>query len=112
MPPFLIAPVRRDLTIAAAFLAAFFMADAAPAQAQVQAHCGPRDSILTQLYLSHQEQPVAIGLTATGNVIELLTNGDGETWTIITTGPGGLTCVVQTGEHWQRVERQTPQRGS
>lgn len=105
--------MRRVLTVAA-FLAAFLVAGAAPArvQVQLQAPCGARASILTQLYLSHQERPVAIGLTGAGNVVEVLTSGDGETWTIITTGPGGLTCVVQTGEHWQHVERQTPQRGS
>jgi len=88
------------------------MPDATQARVQVQAHCGARHSILTQLYLSHQEQPVAIGLTGTGNVIEVLTSADGETWTIITTGPGGLTCIVQTGQHWQRVERQEQRQGS
>lgn len=103
--------MHRGLTVAAV-LAAFFVAGAASARAQVQAPCGARASILTQLYLSHRERPVAIGLTGNGNVVEVLTSGDGETWTIITTGPGGLTCVVQTGEHWQHVERQMPQRGS
>lgn len=109
--PFLITPVCRGLT-AAAFLAAFLMAGTTQAQVHVQAHCGARDSILTQLYLSHQEQPVVIGLTATGNVIEVLASEDGATWTIITTGPGGLTCVVQTGVHWQRVDRQKQRQGS
>ena len=27
-------------------------------------------------------------------------------------GPRGFTCVVQLGEHWQRVEGQTPKQGS
>ncbi len=88
------------------------MAGAAPAQVRIQAHCGARHSILTQLYLSHQEQPVAIGLTATGNVIELLTSGDGDTWTIIATGPGGLACIVQTGAHWQPIKPAKPGEGS
>lgn len=88
------------------------MAGAGQVQAQMQARCGARHSILTQLYMSHQEQPVAIGLTGNGNVVEVLASEGGKTWTIITTGPGGLTCVVQTGEHWQRVEQQEPGQGS
>lgn len=88
------------------------MASAEQAQAQIQVRCGTRHSILTQLYLNHQEQPVAIGLTGNGNVVEVLASEDGETWTIVTTGPSGLTCIFQTGEHWQRVERQEPGQGS
>lgn len=71
-----------------------------------------RQSILTQLYINYGERPVSIGLTDTGNVIEVLKSEDGGTWTIITTRPGGLTCIVQTGERWQQVGRQAPKQGS
>ncbi len=66
--------------------------------------CMGRDNLVTQLYIQAQEQPVAIALTAAGAVLEVLTNEDGSTWTIIATISSGLGCVVGTGVHWRPVE--------
>ncbi len=90
------------LLLIAALVAAFLLQTPSPAHGQ--SLCMGRDALLTQLYLHALEQPVAIGLTAAGNVVEVLASGDGATWTLITTGPTGLSCVVQTGEHWQAIE--------
>ena len=103
--------MRRVLTILAAALAAFLLTDAPIAAVQGQAYCGVRDTILTQLYLKYQEQPVAIGLTSAGSLIEVLVSEAG-TWTVIKTSPGGITCVVESGMHWQPIERQVPGRRS
>ena len=92
------------IVIAAAFMAAFLLVGCATAPARGQQLCMDRDALLTQLYLHAREQPVAIGLTSSGNIVEVLASGDGATWTIITTGPTGLSCVVQTGEHWQEIK--------
>ncbi len=88
------------------------MAVAIQALAANQAYCGSRDSILTQLYIKFQEQSRHIALTDAGNVIEVLTSADGATWTIISTNPTGLTCIVQTGERWQAMVPQAPGEGS
>lgn len=83
---------------AAALWAAFLV------PAHGQSLCMGRTSLLTQLYIRALEQPVAIGLTSSGTVIEVLASEDGETWTIIATGPTGISCVVQAGENWQPIE--------
>jgi len=88
------------------------MAGAAAAQAGAQTYCGARKSILAQLNLNYREQPVAIGLSDRGNVIEVLASEDGATWTIIATGPGGVSCVVQTGESWQHIVPRAPDERS
>ena len=103
--------MRRPLasaTIVAAVLAAFLLVGA---PAYGQAFCGPRDSVLTRLYLNYQEQPVAIGLSATGSIIEILVSDEG-TWTVIRTSPNGITCVVTSGAHWRSVEQQAPSQRS
>lgn len=70
---------------------------------QTTLYCGHHDSILTQLYLKYQEAPQYMGLTDSGNVIEFLISESGS-WTIITTSPVGITCVVQAGENWQSLD--------
>ena len=55
---------------------------------------------------------MAVGLSDSGYILEVLASEDGTTWTIMTTGPSGLTCIVQTGERWQPVARRAPSEGS
>ncbi len=98
--------MRRALTTAAAVLAVFLLPLKDPARGE--SYCGARDSVLTQLYLKYQEQPRFIALTDAGNVLEVIISDDGQTWSIISTGPTGLTCVVQTGEHWQALDPPAP----
>ena len=91
MPPFSIALL----------VAAFFMVSS-PAHGQRM--CMGRDNLLTQLYLQAQEQPVVIALVSTGVVLEVLTDDDGSTWTMIVTNSTGFSCVVGTGVHWFPIE--------
>ena len=80
----------------------------AQVQAQVQASggavCGERAKFLPHLGKNHNESPSAMGVTASGRVIEVLTSSDG-TWTIIMTHPNGLTCMVAAGKAWEDIER-------
>jgi hypothetical protein len=62
--------------------------------------CSPRDDVLSQLATKFKEAPVAIGLANNGGLLEVLTAGDGTTWTIIIT-----SCLVAAGEDWQDHER-------
>ncbi len=68
----------------------------------VQTLCGDRADVLAGLKQSHSEEPVAIGLTSTGAVIEVLTSPSG-TWTFLVTYPGGMTCMVATGDGWESL---------
>jgi len=49
--------------------------------------------------------PVAIGVTNKGGLVEVLTTGDGNTWTIIVSMPNGTSCMVAAGEGWRSMER-------
>jgi hypothetical protein len=93
----------RILTLAAA-LVAFFMPVLAQAQVPPAAVCGERDGFLAHLSRTHNEAPSAMGITASGRVLEVLTSANG-TWTIIITHPNGITCMVTAGEAWEDLER-------
>ena len=74
-----------------------------PAYAQNQ--CDKRDSILEMLSNRYSEKTQAIGVTNKGGLIEVLTNKDGGTWTIIVTTPHGISCLVAAGEGWRQLEK-------
>ena len=79
---------------------------ASTVMAQGQPQCGERDKVLDQLAQKYQEAPVAIGVTTTGGLIEVLTAAKGETWTIIVTTPQGMSCMVAAGEGWRDIRLQ------
>lgn len=88
-------------------LAVFSTAAAAqsPSQSQGPNQCNKRDNVLTLLANKYKEAPVAVGVTNTGGLVEVLSTGDGNTWTIIVTTPQGMSCLVAAGEGWRAVEQ-------
>lgn len=74
------------------------------AVAQSQQACSPRTDVLGHLAKKYGEAPVAIGVTNKGGLIEVLTTGDGGTWTIILSNPNGISCFVAAGEGWRTKE--------
>ena len=75
------------------------------AAAQSQSQCNTRDSVLSLLASKYKEAPVAVGVTNTGGLVEVLSTGDGNTWTIIVTTPQGMSCLVAAGEGWRALEQ-------
>ncbi len=67
-------------------------------------NCNERDRVLELLAKKYKESPVAAGVTNTGGLVEVLTDGKGGTWTIIITTPQGVSCLVAAGEGWREVE--------
>lgn len=65
-----------------------------------QPQCNERDNVLALLAKKYQETPIAAGVTNTGGLVEVLTDGKGDTWTIIVTTPQGMSCLVAAGEGW------------
>ena len=82
---------------ASAGLMVFAVATAAAAQAP---QCAAREAVLERLSSTYQEEPVSVGVTATGSLLEVLASPEGS-WTIIITAPGGPTCLVSSGEGWR-----------
>lgn len=89
------------MMVRAAFLTALLFAGPALAQAD-QANCGPRPKLLGYLSDKFSEQPVMLGLTSDGNVLEVATSANGS-WTIVVTLPTGVSCAVAAGEKWSRL---------
>ena len=70
------------------------------AHAQTQSEtllCDRRANIIGSLAEKYREAPVAIGVTSTGSIVEVLTTGDGTTWTIIVSNPNGTSCLIAAG---------------
>lgn len=65
--------------------------------------CAEREALLASLSREYSEAPQAVGLANNGNVVELLTAGDGRTWTLLMTRPDGTSCVVAAGEAWDQL---------
>jgi hypothetical protein len=87
-----------------AIIAALIAAPAGAAAQQVP--CNKRDDVLGHLAKKYQEVPVAIGVTNRGGLVEVLSAGDGKTWTIIISSPDGKACMVAAGEGWRDLPHQ------
>lgn len=74
------------------------------APAMAQPICAERTDVLKQLQKAHSEAPTALGTTASGLVVELLSSDTGS-WTLIATRPSGVSCLIAAGENWQPVEQ-------
>ncbi len=84
-------------------LLAGLMMASSPALAAKQ--CDDRDAILKTLASKYSEAPVAIGVTNNGGLVEILTTGDGKTWTLIMSSPKGPTCLVAAGQGWKKLQQ-------
>ncbi len=73
---------------------------ASPALAQESSACVERSEFLKHLSSNYDEAPVAMGLTSTGRVLEVIVSEAGS-WTIIVTLPSGLSCGIASGVSWE-----------
>jgi len=78
---------------------------AAPAHAQTG--CDSRAAVIEGLKQTFQENPVAIGVEQSGNLVELLTADDGDSWTLVVTRPDGISCIAAAGENWSEIQGKT-----
>lgn len=76
----------------------------APSEAAAQASCGPRDQLVKLLAERYKEDPVGIGLTQPGQVLEVFAS-QGGTWSMLMTMPDGKTCLIAAGENWEMTTK-------
>jgi hypothetical protein len=87
----------RPVVLAAALVLAPI---AGPAPAGGQAfECGARAKIVGHLAEAYQEAPVAIGVSAHGQLLEVFASPDGATWTILMTTADKISCAVAAGRN-------------
>lgn len=89
-------------TIVFGFVAALISLQAIPASGQEA--CGERAKFMTNLANNFNEQPVAMGLTNKGAVIEVFSSNKSGSWTFLVTMPSGITCVVASGSGWELLK--------
>ena len=58
---------------------------------------------LRYLAQKYKEAPISVGVTSSGSLVEVLTTGDGQTWTIILSTPNGFSYLVAAGEGWRTI---------
>ncbi len=80
----------------------FFMAGligtVSPAKAQIM--CGERANIVKYLEKGYGEEPVSMGLTDGGSVVEVFASKGGS-FTIIVTRTDGVSCLLTAGSSWE-----------
>lgn len=77
-------------------------ARAQPSPAQPQ--CSLDARVQTAAEERHGAQPVFVGLTASGDLMEVRSTSGGN-WTIVLTLKDGSSCAVASGNGWETVER-------
>lgn len=73
------------------------------ASAEALLMCDSRTKIIADLKQGYAEQPIALGVTSAGTVMELWTAAEGNTWTLIVTLNDGNSCVVGAGDSWTNI---------
>jgi hypothetical protein len=89
----------KSLLLAVALIS---MANSVSAEEQPQ--CNERKNVLDLLASKYKESPIALGVTNSGGLVEVLSNTKGGTWTIIVTTPQGVSCLVAAGEGWRNMQ--------
>lgn len=105
MPALLRIVVPGLLATFVALAGVFLAADAAKAHTLT---CGERGDVLNKLEERYDEKPAAFGVGSDGRMIEVLV-GPAGTWTILSTSPTGITCILGSGDGWRRLK--VPQKG-
>ncbi len=99
--------LRKPLIFAASALMALTVS-AAHAQQRMpggQQICAPRAALVEKLKAEFNEEPQSVGVTHSGGLFEVLSSESG-TWTVLATGPNGVSCLVLSGDGWMTKERE------
>ena len=87
-------------TLAIAALVASF---AMPAFAQSQ-NCGLREDVVTALTERFGESVQNRGISEGGLLVEMWGNVDSGSWTALVTTPDSVSCIVASGQGFERVD--------
>jgi len=90
-------------TLAVALLAGS-PASAQQAGSEVRAPCHRYDEVTRQLGSRYKEAPVSLGVQTNGNLLQVFASPESGTWTILSTSPTGMTCVIAAGKSWESLK--------
>ena len=92
--------------------AALYLISTTDVAAQSSRNCGPRDAVIERLAEGYGETRQSVGLGANNAVVEVFASEETGSWTITVTQPGGLTCLVASGQSFEEVAEALPAKGS
>ena len=90
------------MVIACGALASTAVAQQAP-QAGMRMPCHNATEIAKQLSSKYEEAPVAFGMQSNGNLLQVYSSEEKDTWTVVSTTPAGLSCIVAAGKRWESL---------
>lgn len=90
----------KPLVLGLAALAVAVPAQADQPRAQQRLPCHQHEQIARQLDQRYGEQPTSLGLQSNGNLLQVWTSVRTGSWTIVTTTPQGVSCIVAAGRNW------------
>jgi hypothetical protein len=97
--------MRPGLNVAAVVFACG--AFASPLGAQTASNprvpCHNAIEIARQLSSKYDEAPVAFGLQSNGNLLQVYSSSQKDTWTVVSTTPTGVSCIVAAGKRWESL---------
>ena len=96
------------ISVVVAFAFALLLHTAATVKAQPV--CMPHDDFRVALHRNFSESPVAIAIASNGALIELYAKRDRSSWTLVMTGPAGISCVLAAGEEWNDLRKREEER--
>ena len=65
--------------------------------------CHNASEIAKQLSSRYDEAPVAFGLQSNGNLLQVYFSEEKDTWTVVSTTPSGMSCIVAAGKRWESL---------
>lgn len=72
-------------------------------QMRIRMPCHDAAEIAKQLRNKYDEVPVAFGLQNNGNLLQVFSSEKKRTWTLVSTNPNGLSCIIAAGKHWETL---------
>ena len=78
-----------------------------PATAQT-ATCAPHDLVVERLASGYGESRQSIALGTNNTVVEVFASVESGSWTLTVTAPGGLTCLVASGQAYEYLAEALP----
>ena len=92
------------------FSAAALLAVTAPVHA-LQNNCGPREAVVERLATVYGETRQSVGISDHNLLIEVYASSETGTWTIVTTSPRGVSCLLTSGFAFESLAESLPPRG-
>lgn len=88
------------LAVSLLLRAASSVAAQSPLPAQ-GSRCHAYADVARQLSAIYHESPVSLGIQSNGDLLLVFNSPTSGSWTIVSTTPTGLTCILAAGRHWE-----------